>query len=122
MTEKMCKKAAAFSHAGVYLKILRERLCGSYSFYCNDSEETSKTQVFYSSLFEKNVRLRTVACYSVRSDAQCGHFTASMWISDLQNGQILVVGAGSGAGLCSLLMPLITRKMTKAVSRNCTTI
>jgi hypothetical protein len=53
-----------------------------------------------------------------RADAQCGHLTASICISDLQYGQTLVVGAAAGAGFFSLLITFINRKTTKARIRN----
>lgn len=46
--------------------------------------------------------------YFVSSEVQCGHFVASMLISDLQNGQVLVVGAFGASGSLFMLRSLFT--------------
>lgn len=64
---------------------------------------------------------KVYSAVSGNSDAQCGHFTASICISDLQYGQIFVVGAATGAGFFILLIVLTKRKTIKARMMNCIT-
>lgn len=58
--------------------------------------------------------------YKVRSEVQWGQRVASIAISDLQWGQIFVVGA-AGTSICflkwSLLIDLIMRNRTRAIKR-----
>ena len=53
-------------------------------------------------------------------DVQCAHRVASIGISDLQNGQILLVGAAGTSSfflpnVIRVLIPFINKKRTKAI-------
>ena len=61
---------------------------------------------------------RAVAALFYKSDVQCAHFVASSAISDLQYGQVFVVGAVGSSFFLNLFMVLTIMNNTNAVSMN----